>query len=218
MAKKKSKETGHPKWRPNFRDMEKLPDIKVIRTDFLFNAIAITAAVALIGILGYREYVASALSSRAAEYEAQIQRLQAQDRTHINRSNEFTREARYVEEVANFLAVPIEPAELLLGLAAAQPEQGRLTSVRLTEHLAGEGNAPKSLVFRIEVNGTMVSGANRSATALIDGFLANISEMEALKPYLITADLRNATRNAEVDQFEYQIQVDLNPVGQEAGK
>ena len=32
-----------PAWHPNFRDYEKLPDVKVVRTAFFINAAAIVA-------------------------------------------------------------------------------------------------------------------------------------------------------------------------------
>ena len=45
-----------PAWHPNFRNYQKLPDIKVVRTAFFVNGVAIFVALSLGIYLGFKEW------------------------------------------------------------------------------------------------------------------------------------------------------------------
>ena len=63
-----------PAWHPNFRDYEKLPDVKVVRTAFFINAAAIVVVLALGIYVGINEYKLKELRKQIQEADAQIAR------------------------------------------------------------------------------------------------------------------------------------------------
>src|SRR6187401_3003911 len=63
-----------PAWHPNFRNYEKLPDVKVVRTAFFVNGISILVALSLASYLGFREWQLRGLTTQIADVQAQIDR------------------------------------------------------------------------------------------------------------------------------------------------
>jgi hypothetical protein len=66
-----------PAWHPNFRNYEKLPDIKVVRTAFFVNGAAITIALALLTYFGFQEWQLRNLQGQIADWQRQIDRDKA---------------------------------------------------------------------------------------------------------------------------------------------
>src|SRR5258708_33520583 len=60
-----------PAWHPNFRNYEKLPDIKVVRTAFFVNAGAITITLALLTYFGFQEWQLHTLKTQVADWQRQ---------------------------------------------------------------------------------------------------------------------------------------------------
>jgi len=63
-----------PAWHPNFRNFERLPDTKVVRTTFFVNATAIVVALVALIFTANREIGLHSLNSQIGEIEAQIVR------------------------------------------------------------------------------------------------------------------------------------------------
>ena len=63
-----------PAWHPNFRNYEKLPDVKAVRTAFFVNGASILVAVSLLVYFGFREWQIRTINSQVAQVQAQIDR------------------------------------------------------------------------------------------------------------------------------------------------
>src|SRR5256885_4033858 len=63
---------AEPLWHPNFRNFERLPDTKVVRTTFFINIASIAITLALILWLGFREYHVRTLQQQIAATEQEI--------------------------------------------------------------------------------------------------------------------------------------------------
>ncbi len=63
-----------PPWHPNFRNYEKLPDIKAVRTAFFVNGVAILLAISLTIYFGFNEWQLRAINKDTAEIQARIER------------------------------------------------------------------------------------------------------------------------------------------------
>ena len=63
-------------WHPNFRNFEKLPDTKTIRTSFFINGAAIFITVGLLLYTVYGEYLLHEMAGETAGYEANIAKEQ----------------------------------------------------------------------------------------------------------------------------------------------
>jgi len=56
LTKKSDAQVASPLWHTNFRNFERLPDTKVVRTTFFINTAAVALTLGLLLWLGYREY------------------------------------------------------------------------------------------------------------------------------------------------------------------
>src|SRR5258708_5043631 len=88
-----------PAWHPNFRNYGKLPDIKVIRTAFFVNGIAITITFAAMIYLGIQEWQLHSINGQIAEWQRQIDRDKKASDTHVAMFKKFQAENARVKEV-----------------------------------------------------------------------------------------------------------------------
>src|SRR3954467_9266077 len=77
LLKKKSEASAAPTvphWHPNFRNFEKLPDTKVVRTAFFINGAAIFVALALGIYFGSQEWRLRGLNAQVADEQRKIEK------------------------------------------------------------------------------------------------------------------------------------------------
>lgn len=112
-----------PPWHPNFRNFERLPDIKVVRTTFFINAAAIALTLSLLLWAGYREYHVRDLNLQIGEAQAEIGRNQKQNAEAIRHSKAFAEEEKKLLEVENFTRTPIAVTEFVVLLGQTLPKE-----------------------------------------------------------------------------------------------
>lgn len=66
---KRHRKDSPPHWRPNFVNAAELPDIKVVRTNFIVNSIAVALALGMVFLIGKREYSARVLEAEVSNLE-----------------------------------------------------------------------------------------------------------------------------------------------------
>ena len=69
MALTKPKKVVQTNWHPDFRNVDALPDIKVVRTEFFVNILTVTIAFVLLFYLGFHEYSGISLGSQIYELD-----------------------------------------------------------------------------------------------------------------------------------------------------
>lgn len=102
-----------PAWRADFRHKDRLPDIKPVRTDFLVNYGLIGLGVLAMAYTGWREY---SYLVQEREIEAARESIQAgsgADRKALQKSGEFTANARYTSAFVEFHTMPFNPVQVL---------------------------------------------------------------------------------------------------------
>jgi hypothetical protein len=124
-----------PHWHPNFRNFERLPDTKVVRTTFFINAAAIALAASLLLWLGYREYHLRDLNLQINEAQAEIDRNQKQNNEALRLSKAFADEEKKLLEAQAFVRVPLPVTEFvfLLGQTLPKEVQIEFVDMRITD-------------------------------------------------------------------------------------
>ena len=61
-----------PAWHPNFRNHERLPDTKVVRTFFFVNVTAITMVLSLVLLFVFQQLRINNLGRQVADWQANI--------------------------------------------------------------------------------------------------------------------------------------------------
>ena len=152
-----------PLWHSNFRDAERLPDTKVVRTTFFVNTAAIAITLGLFLWTGYREYHIRNLDDQIAEAQAQIDTNLKQNREALRLSQVFTGEEKKLLEAEIFLKAPMSASEFVSLLGQTLPKEISIEYVetRLTD--------PRNPIFLLRgfVAGTR-DQASGSASSYVD--------------------------------------------------
>lgn len=132
-----------PLWHPNFRNFERLPDTKVVRTTFFINVGGVATAILLLAFVGWREYQAYTFDVQRTAAEAEITKNQKQSNEGLRLTKLFNDEDKKITEAATFVQVPIEPTELLTLLGASLPNEIQIAALEVRP---SDPTAPRVLV------------------------------------------------------------------------
>ncbi|HBR93025.1 MAG TPA: hypothetical protein DEA90_02555 [Opitutae bacterium] len=195
-----------PFWRPNFVNQSELPDIKVVRTDFIINFVAITVALCVAFFLLQREYRSYTLAKTIEQMEQQIRVAEADDAENLKLSEAFRKSAQYVIEVEQFFESPLLVHELLYGLSLIKPEDLIFKSVALNESISKVGS--KNVV----VYNLVINGSAKNLTVL-DEFKNILEEDELLQisGFDLEIDETLQGRDEKTGIFPYRLAVKLMP-------
>lgn len=183
-----------PAWRPDFRDVELLPDLKTVRTTFFVNAGAITLALAALLATALRESKLRSLHGEIARAEDSIARLERPSKQAVATYGQFQTEAKTIEEIAGFAPV---------GSALSRSD--------LLIHLS-QGLPPAIAFNRIEMRGGGVvlagvaRGSGTSAIQLISEYEKQLREDPVLKDIYGGVSQGGVVREVEdASRFRFEI-------------
>lgn len=196
-----------PHWRPNFVNGAELPDIKVIRTDFIVNFIAVVLLLLVGFFVLQREYRAYVLKDTISEMEQRIRTADADDAASLKLSREFRDLAAHVVELEKFYATPIKAHEFLTQITRMRPEKLIFNQISLIEFAEKEGTTP-IVTYRINISG------NVRALTILDEFKGELFSWELLNFEGYTLDIDEALqgRDADTGIFPYTLEITLKPV------
>jgi|ERR1043166_2871456 hypothetical protein len=152
-----------PAWHPNFRNAQKLPDIKVVRTAFFVNGAALFIVVALGIFFAFKEWQLREIKKQLTQVGAQIARDKRVSDQAIGLFKKFQKEAEKVSEVDAFVKSKPLVSVLILRLAQTLPKNVALDSLELRE---------SSMTLRLSVRGD-AAAASGYATAYLEQLRAD---------------------------------------------
>lgn len=121
------------RWHPDFRDVRKLPDVKVVRTAFFINGALAVAGVLLGGTLAFREWQVREVAGQIAEEERKIVRDRPLSEAALKQYQAFREDHTRAEEVAAFVASRPSVPALLRRLGETMPPDLALDGFELRE-------------------------------------------------------------------------------------
>jgi hypothetical protein len=117
------KKTAPRPWHPDFRIAESLPDIKIVRTGFLINLLAILIAVILLLVVGYRETLVWN-AHRDIDLARDLRAGLKPENDRALALNRAFMEARATyRDLEVFFSAPFHVDRLILDLAEAKPDE-----------------------------------------------------------------------------------------------
>lgn len=202
----KSKKDMQPFWRPNFVNQSELPDIKVIRTGFIINFVAVMLALCVAFFLLQREYRAYALSNTIADMEQQIRVAEADDVQNLKLSESFRTSAQYVVEVEKFFASPLQAHEFLYQLSEIKPDDLIFNSVSLSESVVKQGGQ-NAVGYSINITG------DAKSLTVLDDFKKILADADLLKVggFGLEIDETLQGREEKTGIFPYRLAISLLP-------
>ena len=200
-----------PFWRPNFVNQAELPDIKVVRTDFIINFIAVTLALCVVFYTLQREYRSYALGEIILGMEQQIRVDNSDDIENLKRSVAFRESAQYIVEVEKFFDAPLIVHEFLYDLADIRPEDLIFSSLTLVENIA-EQSANNVRTYSITI-----SGDAKNLTVL-DDFKKILYDRYIGNPPSFTLKIEETLqgRDDQTGIFAYRMAITLTPIVKKA--
>lgn len=197
-----------PYWRPDFKIQSTLPDIKVVRTDFIINFIAVALALIAVFTLLQREYRAYSLRSSISSMEQRLRVSEADDNLNLKESERFRESAQSVEELQRFYRAPFAAHELFAELASLKPE-GLIFSRAM---LSGAVTRKKAKTEPHVVYDINITGDVRELTVLTQfkGAL-QASPLLNLEGFVVLVDESMQQRNAKTGIIPFQVSISLTP-------
>ncbi|MEY4940517.1 MAG: hypothetical protein RIQ93_2252 [Verrucomicrobiota bacterium] len=169
-------------WHANFRNVEKLPDIKVVRTAFFVNAAAISVALALLIYFASQEWHLHTLRGHISEWQSQIDRDRKASADAVAMFKKFQAEEAKINEVEAFIKSKPLVSELVTRLAETLPPNIALDTMDLRE---------TGLTLRFSVRGAP-DAASGHATAYLEMLKADAVFSKGFDEFTFTS---TPTRN-----------------------
>jgi hypothetical protein len=179
-----------PNWHPNFRNFEKLPDTKAVRTAFFVNGVAISIALILATYFAIQEWKLRAIKVQVNDEQRKIDRDKRPSDQAVATFKKFQAEEVRIIEVDTFMRSKPIVSALLTRLGETLPPNIAVDSIDLRE--AG-------LVLRFSVRGAPET-APGYATAYRDQLAADkqLAQFEEVN-FTTTPTLNPATGQMAVE-------------------
>lgn len=199
LKKSRDKSSGAvlPAWHPNFRNFDQLPDIKVVRTTFFINGVAILLASILLIYAVYREIELTTLKSDTeAARNYSTSNKGASDHA-VTLYRKFQAEEKKVQELQQFLAgAKISVSELLLELGGSLPEAVKLSNV--------DYRAPG-----VTIRGGIQASSEEGAGIAVK-YVEDLKKNSYFSKYFTSIKLISILRDPGTGQIRFEIALDFN--------
>jgi hypothetical protein len=208
--KNRKKTEAYAPWRPDFRDISRLPDTKPIRTGFIVNFVAIILAAGLVGTYAFREYSLYNVSSEVAYLREQVDENRDRNKALVRLNQEFLRARKIAEEAVRFDREPLPVPRFLGTLAESLPEGIVLDSIEM-RFLPGEGGKNDAYPpFLIQLDGSVVEFEASSPSRILNLLQERLEQFPSLRGRILENDLSQFNRNNELDVFDFSVQIRLD--------
>ncbi len=191
--KSEAQPVAAPLWHTNFRNFERLPDTKVVRTTFFINTAAIAVTIGLLLWVGYREYHIYTLGEQIAQAQKEIDSNSQKNKEAIRLAKIFTDEETKLADAAAFQRAAISPTEFVILLGQTLPKEISIENV-VTDVKGG------SFTMRGLVAGTR-DQASGSASSYVDMLRAHPrfgTVFDAITLVTLTPDLATGFMSFEI--------------------
>jgi len=208
-GRKSSKDT-QPLWRPDFRDVQSLPDTKFVRTGFLMNFVAIVITVTVIVFFSIREYNLHVAGKAVSSLRQQVDENDAGNRAILLNNKRFMQSASLVEEVVAFDKQIAGFPELVATVTGAVPDGMIFNSLQIGSSESGSGTDAR-LPLQLIINGRILQNQTLTPSQIVAKFEDTL--IESFPDRKMEAELRRFNRNNEFGYFDFTLSVKVYPEG-----
>jgi hypothetical protein len=188
-----------PRWHPNFRNFERLPDTKVVRTAFFINTAAVAVAVGMVLWVGNKEYTNYSIREQIAQAQGEIEANTRQNAEAVRLSKQFAEESKKMAEAAVFLRIPISPVEYTAIIGGTMPRE--IVIDFLDTRALGE-NAKVGAVYQIRGR---VAGSPDQASGVASQYVDTLRAHPRLSEVFSNISLNKINRDASGGFLAFEI-------------
>jgi hypothetical protein len=204
--KSEAQQVAAPLWHTNFRNFERLPDTKVVRTTFFINTAAIVLTLGLLLWLGYREYHIYNLGRQIADAQQQIDSNARQNTEALRLTKIFADEEKKLLEVAAFVRTPISPVEFVSLLGKTLPKE---ISIEYLEARLPDVGAATFLLRGL------VAGTPEQASGTASGYVEMLKGHARLGTVFNPITLEKLNRDPNTGSLSFEISLKVKPEAKE---
>lgn len=204
---KKSKAPAQSPWHQDFRNPDALPDIKVIRTRFFVNFVAIVIPLFVSVIWIQNEISLSSLKSSIAELEVEKLSMESSNSELVELSREFLQESAKIESLDTYYYNLFPLSDYMMTLSDQVGEDMVVSSLELKKSNRVAGNDVVD-VWESRVAGYVAHG-DQAAITRVNKFVEDIGKEELLEPHIDEAFLDNLSRDQETDTLNFVVSITM---------
>ena len=208
--------SGTDPWRPDFRDVDALPDVKIVRTEFVINLMPILIAIVLFVYYLVQMVAGSSIEKHIDNLTVNIQANDKNNSEIVNKNAFFIRDSKLLMEFRNFFEPSLNPLLYLSILAKDKYQDLVFNKIEIlekeTEDSPIKGKDVQNLqrLLAISINGTIEGNYNESLDTM-NAYIDQLSNLPEIKEYLENIELVSLTRDPRLGLFTYAIKMILNP-------
>lgn len=180
-----------PAWHPNFRNVEHLPDTKVVRTAFFINGMAVLVAAVLSVYVVYKQYHLGVLTGSVEQGEQIIAGNKPASDAAVDAFRKFQAVEKEFQAAESLLASKLVFSDLVFHLGATLPSEVSLAAI----DYRGSG---------INLTGS-VSGAPEKASGMVTAYLEQLRKDPLLKELFVEVELTNMSRNTAAEMISMEL-------------
>jgi hypothetical protein len=200
---------AEPLWHPNFRNYDRLPDTKVVRTALLINLVTGTAAAVLLGSVLWREYGILTMNQQAAEAQVTIDRDNAKNTEALRLTKLFSDSDKKIAEAVAFKTQLLRPSDFTLMLGNLLPKE---ISLNFIDMRLGDPNTP-ACTLRGFVAGSRTD-AGGTATSFVEMWRAQKDFVQIFD----AIDLTNVAPDPRTGLLTFEIIMKMKPAKKKPSK
>lgn len=187
-------------WHANFRNFERLPDTKVVRTTFFVNTAAIAIAAGLLLWLASREITNFGIRDQIAEAQRQIQANRKQNADAIRLSKSFADEQKKLAEASQFVGAPFALLEFVNRLGETLPRE------IVIDYIESRMVDPKKSLVIIRGR---AAGSPDQASGLASAYVDQLKADPDLAKLFDPITLMRIDRNSEGTAMAFEVSLNL---------
>ena len=212
---KKSKAPSQSPWHQDFRNAEVLPDIKVIRTQFFVNFVAIVIPLFIAIMWIQKEVSLNSLKGNLANLEKDKASMQSTNNEFVELSREFLKESAKIESLDDYYYNLFPVSDYLVMLSDQVEEDMVVSSMEIKKSNRVSGNDVVD-VWESRIAGYVAQG-DQGAITRVNNFVEEISQEELLKPHIDEAFLDNLLRDQDTDTLNFVVSITMLDSEQNGG-
>jgi hypothetical protein len=189
-------------WHTNFRNFERLPDTKVVRTTFFVNTAAIAITLGMLLWLASREMTILGIREQTAEAQRQIEANRKQNGEALRLSKIFSDEQKKLTEAEAFVKTPVAVLEFTDRIGQTMPKE------IVIDYIEARMVDPKksTVMVRGQVAGSP-DQASGIASAYVDQLKADASLAKVFDPITLMRIDRNSAGTAMAFEISLTVKV-----------
>lgn len=210
-------------WHPDFRDPTLLPDIKLVRTNFIYNFFAFIFTLSVFVFYFIAHWANTSMKTEVQSIEKELTKAESINKSYVEKNHYFNKESQLIKDFNAFMHPSIDSLQLITLSSVHKPEQVIFKNLNFEEvqssstqtFLKGEKRAKetkllKGRTFKFVIEGA-IKGSYDEALVTMNRFVDTLKTLPQLSNLLDNIEMASLRRDPKLNIFSFVINVTLRP-------